>query len=234
VAAFAKSDVVLAEVGRWVNLMDADDAKRKKNLETVTDGLALAEALGARCCVDIAGSLNETSWFGPHPGNLSPSFFDAAVENARRIVDAVKPRTAKFCYEMMAWSLPDTVDACLRMVKAVDRSGFGVHLDPCNLVSSPERYYRSADVVRECYAKLAPWVASVHLKDLTWDVEMAVHFREIQAGLGSLDHAAWLAEHAKACPEAPLMLEHLETAADYDAVRDHLRSVAPRAGIAFE
>ena len=70
--AFAKHDVVIAEVGRWCNLLDADPEKRRQNLETVTEGLALAEAIGARCCVDIAGSFSTTSWFGPHPDNLSP------------------------------------------------------------------------------------------------------------------------------------------------------------------
>src|SRR4051794_33051458 len=54
--AFARHDVVIAEVGRWVNLLDADLEKRRLNLNLVTDGLALAEAIGARCCVDIAGS----------------------------------------------------------------------------------------------------------------------------------------------------------------------------------
>ena len=95
--AFAKHDVVIAEVGRWCNLLDPDPEKRRKNLQTVTDGLALAEAVGARCCVDIAGSFNETSWFGPHPDNLSPKHFDASVENARKIIDAVKPKRARFC-----------------------------------------------------------------------------------------------------------------------------------------
>src|SRR5262249_1698735 len=52
--AFARHDVVIAEVGRWVNLLEIDSEKRKKNLQTVTEGLALAEAIGARCCVDIA------------------------------------------------------------------------------------------------------------------------------------------------------------------------------------
>ena len=39
-AAFAKYDVVISEVGRWCNLLDADPTKRRQNLETVTEGLA--------------------------------------------------------------------------------------------------------------------------------------------------------------------------------------------------
>ena len=135
--AFAKHDVVIAEVGRWCNLLDADPEKRRQNLDKVTEGLALAEAIGARCCVDIAGSYSPTSWFGPHPDNLTPQAFDAIVENARKIIDAVKPKRARFCYEMMGWALPDSPDSCVKIVKAVDRPAFGVHLDPCNLVNSP-------------------------------------------------------------------------------------------------
>lgn len=234
VEAFARHDVVIAEVGRWVNLLDADPATRGKNLATVTDGLALAEAVGARCCVDIAGSFSTTSWFGPHPENLSQRFFDAAVENARAIIDAVKPTRTTFCYEMMAWSLPDSPDACLRLLKAVDRKGFAVHLDPCNLVNSPERYYRSSDLVRECYAKLGPHVVSVHAKDLDWQVEMAVHFKEVRVGLGSIDYGVLLREHARHALGAPLMLEHLSSEAEYDAARDAVRKAGREAGVAFE
>ena len=60
--AFAAEDVVISEVGAWKNMLDPDSQKRADNLRYVTDRLALAEAVGARCCVDIAGSFN--------PGNL--------------------------------------------------------------------------------------------------------------------------------------------------------------------
>jgi sugar phosphate isomerase/epimerase len=232
--AFRREGVAIAEVGRWVNLLDPDADARRKNLATVTEGLALAEAVGARCCVDIAGSFSSTSWFGPHPDNLTERFFDAAVANARVILDAVKPTRTTFCYEMMAWSLPNSPDECLRLLKAVDRKAFSVHLDPCNLVSSPERYYRSSDLIRECYRKLGPQVASVHAKDLTWDVEMAVHFREVRVGLGSIDYGVLLSEHARYAPEAPLMLEHLKEEAEYDAARDQVLAAGARVGVTFD
>ena len=56
--AYAAEDVLIAEVGAWVNMMDRDAAKRKANLAYVTERLALAEAVGAPCCVDISGSLH--------------------------------------------------------------------------------------------------------------------------------------------------------------------------------
>jgi len=230
--AFPKHDVVIAEVGRWCNLMDADAEKRRKNLQTVTDGLALADAIGARNCVDIAGSFNPTSWFGPHPDNLTPRFFDAAVENARAIIDAVKPKRAKFTYEMMGWSMPDTPDCYLRMIEAVDRPAFGVHLDPCNIINSPEKFYRNTNVLNECFDKLGRWIVSCHAKDLTWDVEMNIHFREVQPGKGSLDYATYLRRLAQ-LPDVPLMLEHLTEPKEYAAAKEHIFSVGQQNGLSF-
>ena len=233
-AAFKKHDVAIAEVGRWVNLLEADESKRAANLKLVTEGLALAEAIGARCCVDIAGSFNPKSWFGPDPGNFTPKFFDAAVENARKIIDAVKPKRAKFCFEMMGWAYPEGPDSYLKLIKAVDRKGFGVHLDVANAVNSPERFYRNTDLIHECFDKLGPWIASCHAKDLTWDVEMNVHFREVTVGTGSIDFATYLKRLAALPGDAPLMIEHMANAAEYDKSRRHLLELGSKIGVRFE
>ena len=231
--AFARHDVVIAEVGRWVNLLDADPEKRRLNLQVVTDGLALAQEIGARCCVDIAGSFSTDSWFGPHHENLSQKHFDASVENARKIIDAVKPTRTTFCYEVMGWSWPDSPDHYLKMIKAVDRKAFSVHLDPCNLVNSPEHFYQNTQLLNECFDKLGKWIASCHAKDLTWDVEMNVHFREVAPGKGSLDYLTYLRRLCQLPQNPPLMLEHLRTAEDYTGAREHIFEVGKRAGLAF-
>jgi len=233
-AAFAKHDVAIAEVGRWVNLLDADPAKRADNLKVVTEGLALAEAVGARCCVDIAGSYNRKVWYGPDPGNYSPKFFDEVVENARKIIDAVKPTRAKFCYEMMGWAIPDSPDSYLKLIKAVDRPAFGVHLDPCNLINCPERFYHTTALLNECFDKLGPWIVSCHAKDLAWDVEMNLHFREVTVGAGSIDFATYLKRLAALPGDAPLMIEHMAGPEEYDKARKYLLDLGGKNGIRFE
>src|SRR5947207_1734085 len=69
--AFAAQNVVIAEVGAWKNMLDPDAATRKANLDYVTERLQLAEAVGARCCVDIAGSYHPKIWYGMNARNLS-------------------------------------------------------------------------------------------------------------------------------------------------------------------
>jgi sugar phosphate isomerase/epimerase len=231
--AFAAADVAIAEVGAWRNMLDPDPQKRSDNLRYVSARLAIADAVGARCCVDIAGSYNPTVWYGPHPKNLSQEFFDATVENCRRVIDAVKPRATTFSIEMMGWSVPDGPDSYLKLIRAVDRPTFAVHMDVCNGVNSPSRFYGNADFTRECFAKLGRWIVSCHAKDLAFVPEYNVHFREVVPGRGEIDYATYLRELAKLPVDAPLMLEHLQTAEEYKEGGDSIRAVGERIGIKF-
>jgi len=231
--AYASENVCIAEVGAWKNMLDPDAEKRRQNLEYVVDRCALADEVGARCCVDIAGSYNPDSWYGPSRNNLSREFFDATVENCRHILKAVKPTRTRFTIEMMGWSLPDGPDSYLDLIRAVDDKAFGVHLDVCNGINSPRRFYENAAFIEECFRKLGPWIISCHAKDLKWIVEMNVRFEEVVPGRGQIDYKAYLQGLSKLKLDTPLMLEHLQTAAEYDEGREYIRSVGKVNGIAF-
>jgi sugar phosphate isomerase/epimerase len=134
---------------------------------------------------------------------------------------------------MMGWALPDSPDSSLRLLKAVDRKAFAIHLDPCNLVNSPARFYRNADLINECFDKLGPWVVSCHAKDLTWDVEMSIHFREVRPGTGSVDYKTYLRRLARLPHAPPLMLEHLPSTEEYNRARTHILDLGRKIGLSF-
>jgi sugar phosphate isomerase/epimerase len=228
---FAAQDVVIAEVGAWVNMLDPDDGKRRKNLDYVEQRLALAEEVGALCCVDIAGSYDPNIWYAPNPKNFSKEFKDTTVENCRRLIDAVKPKRTKFSIEMMPYSFPSGPDEYLDLLKAVDRKAFAVHLDVCNVINSPQRMYNNGAVIRECFKKLGPWIASCHGKDLTWEDSYQVVFREVIPGRGLIDYKSYLSALSELPSEVPLMLEHLKTAEEYDEARKYVATVAGDLGI---
>lgn len=231
--AFAAENVIISEVGAWKNMLDPDAEKRRENVSYVTERLALAEAVGARCCVNIAGSYNPKVWYGPHPKNFSDEFLAATVENCRKVIDEVKPKRTRFTIEMMGWALPEGPDSYLRLIKAVDRKAFAVHMDVCNGVNSPERFYKNAEFISDCFRKLGPWIMSCHAKDLEWLPEMNVHFVEVVPGRGSLDYATYLRELSKLPSEVPLMLEHLKTAEEYEEGRKHIQKIAAQTGLKF-
>jgi sugar phosphate isomerase/epimerase len=231
--AFAAENVVIAEVGAWKNMLDPDAETRRANQRYVIERMALAEAVGARCCVDIAGSYNPKYWYGPNPKNLSKEFMDATVENCRRIIDEIKPKRSKFTIEMMGWNIPDNPDSYLELIRAVDRPAFGVHMDVCNGINSPTKFYRSGEYIKECFSKLGQWIVSCHAKDLAWEVELNVHFREVIPGRGEVDYATYLRELSKLPIDAPLMLEHLKTAAEYEEGKKYIQKVASETGVSF-
>ena len=126
--AAAAADVVIAEVGAWSNPLSPDEETRRAALALCRERLALADRIGARCCVNIAGSRGSV-WDGPHPENLTGETFDLIVESVRAIIDAVKPVRTYYTLEPMPWIYPDSADSYLRLIRAVDRDRFGVHLD---------------------------------------------------------------------------------------------------------
>ncbi len=235
--AFSDAGVLIAEVGAWRNMMTPDAAARKANIEYVTRQLELADELGVKCCVDIAGSFDGSTLSGPHPKNLSKEFFDGTVENCRKIVDAVKPKIAKFSIEMKAWDVPNGPDSYLELIRAIDRTTFGVHIDICNIVNSPERFYNNTALIRETFQKLGSRVLSCHAKDLKWVPQVNVNFQEVPAGQGGvpgqpgtgIDYHAYIAEVSKA--GVPLMQEHWNTNEEFQLGAKYIRQVAAELGV---
>jgi sugar phosphate isomerase/epimerase len=227
--AFTAENVVIAEVGAWNNMLDPDPDKRRANLQYVVERLTLADAVGARCCVNVAGTF--TSSRGPHPDDLSQKYFDATVENCRHVIDEVKPTRAKFTIEMMAWCLPDGPDAYLKLVKAVDRKALGVHFDPFNGINCAERYYHNAAFISECARKLGGMIVSCHAKDLTLTSESNIHLQEVIPGRGHVDYRTYLRELSGLGRDVPLILEHLQAAEEYAEGATYIRKVAQENGI---
>lgn len=233
-AAFAAEDVVIAEVGAWGNMIGPDEAQREAHLAKVRERLALADEVGARCCVDFAGTFDPDSAYGPHPRNFAPEGFDFIVETIRGVIDAVNPKRAKFGLEMMPWSFPEDADDYVRLLEAVDRPAFGVHLDPVNIITSPRRYFANGAIIRECFEKLGRRVASCHAKDVELRPNYMSDLRECPPGEGGLDYGVFLRELNKLPQEPPLMLEHLPGEAEYRKARDHVVSVAHSEGLSFD
>jgi sugar phosphate isomerase/epimerase len=228
--AFAAEDVVISEVGAWKNMMDQNEEQRKQNMAYVTERMALADAVGARTCVTISGSMNPKLWDGPDQRNSSKEYFEATVQNARSVIDAVKPKRSKFSLEMMPWTPPRSPEEYIRLIRAIDRPAFGVHIDMCNVISTAEQYYRNGEIIEETFRQLGKWILSCHGKDL---IGQRVHLMETIPGRGGLDYPALLRAIATYAPAAPLMLEHLSKPEEYDEAKQYVLKVGQQIGISF-
>jgi sugar phosphate isomerase/epimerase len=226
-----KADLLIAEVGAWSNPISPDPETARKAFQKCVDSLALAEAIGANCCVNVSGSKNPSQWAGPHKDNLTGATFEQIVEVTRRIIDEVKPTRTFFALEMMPWSYPDSVDAYLRIQKAVNRKAFGVHLDPMNIIVSPQVFFASGAMIRDCFRRLGPYIRSCHGKDIILKEDVYTpQLQECRPGLGQMDYRAYLDELRK-LKEIPLLMEHLPNAEEYKKAATYIRSVGGEMGI---
>jgi sugar phosphate isomerase/epimerase len=226
-----KNNILISEVGVWNNMLDPDETARKAAINKNVVSLQLADEIGACCCVNISGAKGEI-WDGPYPGNYSRETFNQIVETVRHIIDQVKPKNTFYTLEPMPYMLPDSPDSYLELVKAIDRDRFAVHLDPVNMISSPQRYYNNSAFLRECFAKLGPFIKSVHAKDITIMPELTVHLEERRPGTGSLDYAIFLQEMSR-LKDVPLMMEHLEKQEDYLLAAEFIRKIGLTTGVNF-
>lgn len=224
--AAAKNDIIIAEVGAWSNPISPDEAIAKAALQKCISSLLLADQIGAACCVNISGSRNPVSWAGPHKDNLTDATFDLIVETTRKIIDAVKPTRTFYTLEAMPWSYPDSADAYLRLIKAIDRERFAVHIDPVNWVVSPQVLYKNGEMIKDAFRKLGPYIKSGHAKDVSIKEGTDLpQLEEVLPGSGYLDYSFYLSELAK-LDNIPLMIEHLKTAEDYRLAAEHIREKA--------
>lgn len=226
-----KAGIIISEVGAWSNPISRDDRIRREAIKKCTDSLALADQIGAGCCVNISGSRGEV-WDGPDPDNFSADTFDLIVQTTREIIDAVKPVRTFYTLETMPWIFPDSPDSYLELLKAINRKQLAVHLDPVNMISSPRRYYNNGSFIRECFEKLGPYIKNCHAKDIRLSDELTVHLDEVLLGTGGLDYKVFLTELSK-LKDVPLMLEHLETEEQYKQAAANVRKIGTSAGIEF-
>lgn len=210
-----EQELVIAEVGIWKNMLAADADERREAMEYSIGQLAMAEEIGARCCVNIAGTPVPGRWDGGYTQNFTKETWDRTVEAIREIIDAVHPVHTRFTIEPMPWMVPTGPDEYLRLIDAVDRESFAVHMDAVNMINCPERYFFSDAFLRECFDKLHGRICSCHLKDIVLLAPFTFQLKEVSCGEGTLNLSLY-AELATAEDEdMPLLLEHLDTEADY-------------------
>lgn len=225
-----ENNLILGEVGAWKNPISPDEAERKEALEYCKKQLALADEMGANCCVNIAGSRGDV-WDGFHRDNYSEDTYALIVDTVRDIIDSVNPRNTYYTLEPMPWMVPDSPDCYLQLIKDVDRKAFAVHLDFTNMINNPYRYVKSSEFIKECFDKLGPYIKSIHIKDVNMKKGLPCCIEECMPGKGTIDYGLVLRLCESLGPDTTVFVEHLKTYDEYKEAVRYVRSVARKENI---
>lgn len=225
-----RNGVVIGEVGIWKNALSLNEEERRSVLEYSKRELAMAEEVGARCCVNISGARGEI-WDAYYPENYEAGTYELVVDTVREIIDAVKPVRTFFTLEPMPWMYPDSPENYLQLIRDVDRPAFGVHLDYANMISGMDKFLGNAAFIRHCFELLGPHIKSVHAKDLAVGRTMPASIGEVVPSKGEIDYVTVFREAAKLGGDICVFSEHLKTLEEYRVAVAYMKQKAGEAGV---
>ncbi len=220
--AAAKAGITIAEVGVWRNALAKDPDERKKNIDYCVEQLRLADFVGARCCVNVAGTTG-ARWDGGYRENFSKEMRREIISVVREIVDRADPKNTYFTLEPMPWMVPTGPDDYLRLLDEVGRDRFAVHMDIINMISSADRYFHPEEFVDECAEKLGTGIRSCHIKDVHLNEAYTLRLEECPPGQGEFPLRYYAEKMNAIDPEMPMIVEHLKSDDEYPKYVEYLK-----------
>ena len=209
-----KHDLLIAEVGIWRNAISPDPDERKKNRDYCVGQLKLADRIGARCAVNVAGAMG-SRWDGHYKENFTKETRSEIVKMVQEILDRAEVSGTFFTLEPMPWMVPTGPEDYVRLMEEVNRDRFAVHMDIINMTNSRERYYGAEDLVDRCAALLGSKIRSCHIKDVHLKEEYTFQLQECAPGQGEFPLRYYVEKMHAIDPDMPVILEHLNTDSEY-------------------
>ena len=209
-----KAGLTIAEVGIWRNpFIDTDYC---------VEQLKLADYLNARCAVNVAGSFGPI-WDGGYKENFTKEAWDKTVATIQTIIDRADVKNTYFTIEPMPWMIPTGPDEYLKLLEAVDRDHFAIHMDIINMINSAERYFHPEEFVDECFSKLGERIRSCHIKDVHLNGKYTLQLEECAPGQGEFPLRHYVTKINETDLEMPVILEHLSSDEDYIKYMGYLK-----------
>ncbi len=217
-----KAGLTVAEVGIWRNALSSDPDEKKANMDYCVEQLKMADYVGARCCVNVAGAFGPV-WDGGYKANFSDEARKATVAMVREIIDRADVKNTYFTLEPMPWMIPTGPDDYLKLIEEIDRDRFAVHMDIINMINSADRYFNAVEFIDECTDKLGNLIKSCHVKDVHLSSAYTIRLEECAPGCGEFPLRKYAEKMSSLDPDMPMILEHLNSDDEYVKYMGYLK-----------
>ena len=224
VEAAAANDLLIAEVGIWRNTLSPDQDVRRIQRDYCVRQLKLADRIGARCAVNVAGA-SGPRWDGHYKENFSKETRSEIIKMVQEILDRSEVTNTYFTLEPMPWMVPTGPEDYVRLIEEVNRDRFAVHMDIINMTNSLERYYKAESFIDRCVELLGDKIKSCHIKDVHLKEEYTFQLEECAPGKGEYPLRYYVEKMNGIDKDMPIILEHLNTDEEYIHYMNYLKEV---------
>jgi len=217
-----KAGLTIAEVGIWRNALASNPDERKANMEYCIGQVKLADYLNARCAVNVAGAFGPR-WDGGYKENFTNEAWKQIVSMIQEIIDSADIKSTYFTLEPMPWMIPTGPKDYLKLIEAVNREHFSVHMDIINMINSADRYFNAKEFIDECAQLLGNKIRSCHIKDIHLAGQYTLRLEECGPGDGEFPLRYYVEKMNEIDADMPVILEHLNTDEEYIKYMKYLK-----------
>ncbi len=224
-AAFAREGIEVSAVSGTFNAIDPDRAWRAACICRVGLLTARCEALGTRVITLCTGTRNPASMWRHHPDNGSPDAWAEMVETMRALVQPAEMYGVDLAFEPEVVNVVDTAEKAERLIRETGSPRLRLVMDPANYFH-PDMLPHMTAVLEEVFARVGPFIALAHAKDVRPPDPGGDECVRPAAGTGVLDYPAYLRLLRASGYDGGLIMHSLSEAelpASRDFVARHLR-----------
>lgn len=221
-ARLAESDIAVAGLGGYRNIVSPDPERRRANLAYMTRCLEIAPLLGTTIVATETGTLNRESDWLPSPANESPearALLRAALDE---LLPAAEASGAVLALEGYVNNVVRTPEQMASLLDRYPTPHLGVVLDPFNYLARPLLPEQDC-VVRAFLEAFETRFVIAHLKDVGAG---GAEEDTPELGTGVFTYGPYMEFLRTRRPDLPLILEHLPWSHVPAAIR-RLRALLP-------
>ena len=228
-AAIKEYDVMFYTLHLCVNNIHPDLSMRRKINKRVAEMVETAERIGLSFVVTHTGSCSPDRPTLPHRDNWTKETWKASVKAIKQILRDTSGSKVNLGVEALNPCNINNPWAHVRLREDVGDPRVKVTLDPTNMLNT-NVYYRTTELINECFDLLSEDIMYAHAKDVLWAPEMLPVFKWVIPGTGTMDYESYLTRLSRLKYTRPLLLEFLSTE-KYPEAKKFIEETAQNVGV---
>ena len=204
--AFEKSDVKIAGLFGYHNIIESDPAKRKPGEARMELLMKEWKRFGCPIISTESGTLNKESEWADAPENHTDAGYEEFRKAVEKLVKAAEKTGAIIAIEPYYRHVIDTPQRNEKLYRDISSPSLKLTMDPCNYFNN-KNLSEMKPILEEIFRRVGKQTVLAHAKD----VKAAPDGPDLPAaGLGVLDYPLYLRRLAELDKELDLILEHLK------------------------
>ena len=225
---FRRHNLPISCISSYTNLTDPIPERREMNLERLRTIIHHSHDLGSPYVPSETGTFHPDSDWIHHPKNKTEQGYEECRDIIYDLVQLCRQEGAVFVIEAYINNVIGTVEETLRLFSEInDPQHLALAMDPVNYIDEVN-FFEMNRTLNYMFNALSDQIVFAHAKDVrVLEEDMGVQMADVTAteghslrgvgkieqpaaGLGDLNYDLYLQRLAKARPNLPLIIEHLE------------------------